>query len=331
MLSTGIRRQPEAAESRTVIRFHDVERGAHASDAARLLRDSWGPPCLRYSDAYVRWQLTFPAAVPARAVVASDGGRTIGFAALIPRQISTANGQAVIYVMTFFAVHPDYRGARIGAELARRIIEMSDRPVVTFTEPGSRSERAIAQSASARGWTFRHMATLRTYAGGQAPQPESSIVARRATAEEFVAATKNHEPTPVAWSEPTLEQARHYLSDPRGSCLAVAQGAHGETLGAAVIVRSELLTAEGAEDVPALDMVRAHDRHAAVLGAFRRFALERSRGSSVVTAPNLDVVPAPAVRQAGFRATRSAFNVAIIGHPGEPITSEVVSTDLEVF
>ena len=330
MLSAGVR-QPDAAGARMAIRFHDVEPFAHASDAARLLRASWAPPCLRYSDAYVRWQLTFPAAMPARAVVASDAGRTIGFAALIPRQISTAGGRSLIYVLTFFAVHPDYRGARIGTELARRVVEMSDRPVITFTEPGSRSEHAIAQAANARGWTFKHMAALRTYAGGAAPQPESSIVARQATAEEFLAAIRTHEPAPVAWSEPTLEQARHYLSDPREACLAVAEGAQGETLGAALIVRSELLTADGAEDVPALDMVRVRDRHAAVLGAFRRFALGRSDGASVVTAPNLDVVPASAVRQAGFRATRSAFNAALLSHPAEPIATEVVSTNLEVF
>jgi GNAT superfamily N-acetyltransferase len=330
MLSTGVR-QPDVAAARTGIRFRDVDPAAHAPEAAALLRQSWAAPCLRYSDAYVKWQLTFPGAVPSRAVSASDDGLTVGFVALIPREIATPNGPASIYVMTFFAVHPRYRGARVGSELARRIVEISDRPILTYTEPGSHSERAFMQSAAARRWTFRHVAVLRTYAGGASPRPEGSIVARPATVEEFIAATRTREPASVAWSQPTLAPARHYLSDPRGACFAVAEGKHGETLGAALIVRSEVLTADGAEDVPAVDMVHLRDRHAETLSAFRMFALERWKGPSIVTAPNLDVVPAAAIRQSGFRATRSAFNVAILGDPAELLTREVVSTNLEVF
>lgn len=330
MLTTGVR-EPDAAAARPGVRFHDVDPAAHAQEAAALLRRSWDAPCLRYSEAYVRWQLTSPGAVPSRAVSASDGGRTVGFVALIPRQISTSHGLAVIYVMTFFAVHPRYRGARIGSQLARRIVEISDRPILTFTEPGAHSERAFNQAATARGWTFRSIATLRTYAGGATAQSESSIEARPATVEEFLAAAKPREPTSVAWSRPTLEQARHYLSDPRGAQLAIAEGMDGQTLGVARIVRSQVLTADGAADVPSLDAVELYHHHAAALGAFRRFALTPSGGSSIATAPNLDVVPAAAVRQAGFRATRSTFNVAVLGDPAEPITREVVSTNLEVF
>ena len=330
MLSAGVR-QPDATATRTAIRFHDVEPGAHAFDAAALLRRSWTAPCLWYSDAYVKWQLTFPAAVPSRAVSASHGGRTIGFVALIPRQIATSNGLAVIYVMSFFAVDPDYRGAHIGSELARRIVEISDRPILTFTEPGARSERAFIQAATARGWTFRSLAALRTYAGSSAPQSEPSIAARQATIEEFLAATKTHRPTTVALNQPTLEQARHYLCDPRGARFAVVQSRDGETLGAALIIRSEILTADGAENVPSIDAVYIDRHHAAVLSALRTFALEQSPGSSIVTAPNLDVAPAAAVRQAGFRATRSAFNVAVLGDPAETFSREVVSTNLEVF
>jgi GNAT superfamily N-acetyltransferase len=330
MLSTGVR-PPDAAGARTAIRFHDVDPRAHVSEAAALLRRAWLAPCLRYSDAYVGWQLASPAAVPPRAVLASDGARTIGFVALIPRQVAACDGVAVVYVLSFFAVHPDYRGAHIGTELSTRVVEIADRPILTFTEPGAHSERALARSAAARGWTFRQFATLRTYAGGARPSPSSSVVARRVTAEEFIAATQMREPASVAWSQPTLEQARHYLADPRGACFAVAQDAHGTTLGTALVVHSEVLTADGAENVPSLDMVNLQDQHAAALGAFRRFALERWHGSSIVTAPNLDVVPVVAVRQSGFRATPSAFNAIVIGDPAEPLTREVATSSLEVF
>jgi len=255
----------------------------------------------------------------------------VGFVALIPREIATPNGAATIHVLSFFAVHPDYRGARIGTELASRMLAISDRPILTYTEPGSHSERAFSQAATARGWTFRHITELRTYAGGAIPRSGPSVVARQATVEEFIAATRPREPTPIAWSQPTLEPARHYLSDPRGACLAVAETKNGDVLGAALIVRSEVLTADGAEDVPSVDAVWVHTHHGETLSAFRTFALERSSGTSIVTAPNLDVVPAAAIRQSGFRATRSAFNIAILGDPAELLTREVVSTNLEVF
>jgi hypothetical protein len=323
--------EPDLRRIAAAIQLHDVDPQAHASQAAALLRRSWAPPCLRYSDSYVRWQLTFPGAVRPRAVLAADGARTVGFVALIPRQLSTTDGVVIVYVLSFFAVDPGYRGAHIGTRLAARIVEIADRPVLTYTEPGSRSERALAQSATARGWTFRHMATLQTYVGGADRHPEVPVVARQATAEEFRAAMKANGATAIAWSQPTLEQARHYMADPRGACFAIAQGMNGVTLGAALIVRSEVITASGGENVPSLDVVQLHDRHAAALRALRAFALERGGGASIVTAPNLQAVPADAIRLAGFRATRSAFNVAVIGDAADSMTQRTVATNLEVF
>jgi hypothetical protein len=315
----------------TAIHFHDVDPQAHASQAAALLRRSWAPPCPRYSDSYVRWQLAFPGAVRPRAVLATDGARTVGFVALIPRQLSTADGVAVIYVLSFFAVDPHYRDAHIGTRLASRIVEISDRPIVTYTAPGSRSERALAQSATARGWTFRHMATLQTYVGGADRHPQTPVVARQATVEEFRAAMQASGSTAIAWSQPTLEQARHYMADPRGACFAVAHGMNGVALGAALIVRSEIITASGTENVPSLDAVQLHDRHAAALRALRAFALKHAGGASIVTAPNLEAVPPEAIRLAGFRATQSALNVAVMGNAADAITRQAISTNLEVL
>jgi len=323
-------RSADVGALRSGIQFHDADPCAHASGAAALLRQSWTPPCLRYSDSYVAWQLAFPGAVRPRAVLATDGSRIIGFVALIPRQVVTGDGVVVIYVLSFFAVHPDYRGAQIGTELALRIVEISDRPILTYTEPGAPSERALVRSAAARGWTFNRLATLRTYAGGPGRRAHSAAIARQATVEEFVAAATPRGATTVVWSRPTIEQARHYTRDPRGACFAIAQTTSGVTLGAALVVRSEVITLAGAEDVPSLDAVHLHDQYADALGALRAFALERS-GQSIVTAPNLDTVPPEAIRLAGFRATQSAFNVAVLGDPSEPIIEHTTSTNLEVF
>jgi GNAT superfamily N-acetyltransferase len=261
-------------------------------------------------------------------VLATDGEQAIGFAALIPRRLATTEGLAEVHVLTFFAVDPEYRGERIGATLARRLVEISDRPIVTFTEPGARSARALTQAAIDRGWTYKELATLRTYAGA-GKSDRASAVARQATEQEFIAAIATPDPPTMAWSRPTLEQARHYLADPRGSCFAVAEGRDGETLGAALIVHSEVLTATGAECVPSLDAVHVVAQHTEALRAFRAFALDC--GAPIVTAPNLCGMPADAIRSAGFRATRSAFNAAILGSPADAFVQRARATNLEVF
>jgi hypothetical protein len=321
--------EPRPGHAR-VIAFQEVDPKTYAADAAALLRRAWTPPCVRYSDAYVKWQLTVPAPVPARAVLAMDGPRVVGVVALIPRRIASGAGTAVIYVLTFLAVDADYRGAHIGSALASHVLDIADRPVVTYTEPGSRSESVLAAAARARGWIHRHMATLRTYAGGPG-RGSDMVAAREATAEEFVAAVTQVGVAATGWSQPNHKQAAHYLSDPRGACFAVAHGRGGATLGAALIVRAQLLTASGAEDVPSLESVHLHENRAEVLSAFRALAIDRSGGASLVTAPSLHTVPPDAIRHAGFRATRSAFNVAILGNPAESIVRETHSTNLEVF
>jgi GNAT superfamily N-acetyltransferase len=322
-------REPALSPSST-IDLHEVHAEAHASDAAALLRCAWAAPCVRYSDSYVRWQLAFPATARPRAVMATDGTRPIGFVALLPRRIATGAGTAVVYVLSLFAVHPEYRGARIGSALASRIIEIADRPIVVYTEPESQSARVLARAVRVRGWLYRRLAVLRTYAGGPGAG-SAPIAARQATAAEFVAAVTRPGASGVAWSQPTAEHAAHYLADPRGACLAVVAQPGGDTLGAALIVRAQLLTGAGAEDVPALESVHIHENHGAVLSAFRTFALHWSGGASVVTAANLHAMPAEAIRQAGFRATRSAFDVAILGDPADPVVQETTSTNLEVF
>jgi len=316
------------APAEVAVDVGQVDAGAHAAAAAALLRCAWTPPCVRYSDDYVRWHLSHPGAAPAVAVMARDGNRPVGFVALLPRGLARDAGTTSVYVLSFFAVHPEYRGARIGFALAARAVALADRPVIVYTQPGSRSARVLARAAEARGWIYRPLAGLRTYAGGSGPG-HAGVAVRHATVEEYVAAVKGPLAPGDAWRLPTLEEAAYSLTDPRGACLAVAER-EGATRGAALIVRSQLVTAAGNEDVPALDSVHIDADHAAVLSAFRVFALAWSGGAPVVTAANLHAVPAGAIREAGFRATRSSFDAALIGEPSDPFVSETRSTNLEV-
>ena len=83
----------------------------------------------------------------------------------------------------------------------------------------------------------------------------------------------------------------------------------------ALIVRSQVITARGVEHVPSLDSVFLEDACAPALDALATFAHHRwdGDGAAVVTAPNLQAVEADAIRSAGFRATRSAFNLSVMG------------------
>jgi hypothetical protein len=239
-----------------------------------------------------------------------------------------------VYVLSFFAVHPEYRGDGIGARMARLILKTCERPILTYAEVNSPSERALAASAFYRGWTFKRIAEFRTY-GCACASGERGVtaVARQATVEEFLAALDGCTSAAVTWSRPTAEQVNHYVADPRGSCLAVVQAPDNLTLGGGLIVRSQVVTALGAESVPSLDAIFLPGAQAPALAALAGFARDRwpVDGGSVVTAPNLHTVHPDAIRMAGFRATRSTFHLAVMGPESDPIVRDTTTTNLEVF
>jgi hypothetical protein len=239
-----------------------------------------------------------------------------------------------IYVLTFFAVHPEYRGGGIGARMARLILTACDRPTLTYAEVNSPSEKALAAAALSVGWMFKRIAELRTHGCAcVSGDRDAAAVARHATVDEFLAALDGCTSAAVAWSRPAVEQVKHYVADPRGSCLAIVQGRSGQMLGGGLIVRSQVVTALGAESVPSLDAVFLQGAQGPALAALAGFARDRwpSDGGSVVTAPNLHTVQADAIRMAGFRATRSAFHLAVMGPESDPIVRETTTTNLEVF
>jgi hypothetical protein len=137
----------------------------------------------------------------------------------------------------------------------------------------------------------------------------------------------------VAWSQPTAQHLRHYLADPRGSCLAVVLDPADDVTGGALIVRSQVITARGVEHVPSLDAVCLDRACATALDALATFAQHRwsDDGMAVVTAPNLHTLEVDAIRLAGFRATRSAFNLSVMGQESDPEVRAMTATNLEVF
>ncbi len=325
--------RPETGRLDDTIECRAVDPLPVVQAAAEMLRLSWTPPCLHYSDEYVKWRLAFPGPGRARAALATDGLRVVGFMAAVPRRIWVDGRAASIHVRSCLGVHPAYRGRGVAGRLVRLILA-TDGPTIGFTEPGSASEHILAVSARARGLTFKLAAQLRTYAfSGARRDPDPPVVVEEAAVGEFELAADGCTSAGTAWSRPTTEQLQHYAADPRGSCLAIVLGRDGGTLGAGLIVRSHVVTARGVELVPSLDAVFLHRAHDTALAALGAFALDRWRsdGASVVTAPNLQTVPADAIRRSGFRATRSAFNLVVIGGESDPVVRSTTTTNLEVF
>ena len=310
--------------------FREIEPAGAAAAATELLTQSFSPPCLRYSQSYLRWQLTFPGPRPTRTLVACDGSTIVGFVAAIPRAIRMQDA-GVVSLLSFLAIHPKYRNSGIGRSMLRHLLEVATPPAFAYTIPGASAERLLTASVQARRWTLRRLGEFRTYLFVDANDMDSSTIAREATVDEFYAA-RTTTPSGVAWSHPTIEQTNHYATDPRGACLAIVEGPDG-IVGSGLIVRSEVLTASGAETVPSLDCVYLRQSHAApALAALGRFALKHwtSDETTVVTAPNLHAVPASAIRAAGFRATRSVFNLNVVGEASDPVVQQITSTNLEV-
>jgi hypothetical protein len=334
MLTVHANASAADGRSRDSIRYRELDRATDVSAAACLLRQSWTPPCLLYSDAYVKWQLAWPGSVRARAIVATAGTQIVGLIAIVPRRIRMRDRVSVVYVLSFFAVHPDQRGERVGAEMADRILAMSDRPTLAYTAPGASSERILARAAASRGWTFRRSCELRTYVRAAAGDHDRRAAVREATVPEFLAAVDRcGGQSVIAWSAPTVEYLQYYVADPRGACLAIARDSSSQTLGGALIVRSQVITARGVEHVPSLDSVFLEDPSATVISALATFARHRwpHDDTSVVTAPNLQTVAAGPIRSSDFRATRSAFNLSVMGEQQDPVVGEMTATNLEVF
>lgn len=333
MLSVDNVSPPSGRRARDRILYQDLDPVVEIPAAAALLRQAWTPPCLCYSDMYVGWQLTWAGPVRPRAIAATAGSRVVGVIAIVPRRIRVCDRVTIVYVLSFFAVHPAYRGQRIGAGMAERILAASDRATFAYTAPGGLSGAVLAAAAVSRGWTVREAGEVRTYARA-APRRDHDLQApaREATIDEFLAAVEHCHAPSIAWSHPTAEQLRHHLADPRGSCLAIVQNS-ADSVAGALIVRSQVITARGVEHVPSLDSVFLEGACAPALDALATFAQHRwdSDGAAVVTAPNLQAVEADGIRSAGFRATRSAFNLSVMGPERDPVVREMTATNLEVF
>jgi GNAT superfamily N-acetyltransferase len=320
------------------VRVDRVAPDQFAIPASRILRDAWRPPCLDYSPEYVAWQIGFPGAVPAVAVAASDGDEPVGCAALLPRRVRFRGHNYDIFILTFVAVRPGWRGRGIGPSVYAALLDAARAggpPIVVFVEPSSAGRRLLLESLDAARLAARPLGTYHAHAGMAGPQPaggEPGCVTTRDRSEYRRAASESDDRTTLC-ADPTDEQLDHYLSDPRGRELVVGSAAAGGGRWAAMVVSAEVVAAGGPERRILIDSIAGLDPSADFLRGLVRIQGGRpgSRGPVAVTAPNVHGIDPTTLRAAGLRRIPSVFEayLAVTG-PDHPILA-AEGTNLEII
>ena len=298
--------------------FVPIDGSGFAFEAARLLEEAWKPPALRYTAAYLGWQLSFPSTVEMPSAAAFDGSVPVGFAGASARQLRHGSTTMDVAIVSFVAVRPAWRGRGVATGLYRTLLKtLADReiPVITYAIPASVGERTLLRAYPEAGFQMRALGLYSNYAFADRQEKTcdqwlagfSDDVERLAPLAEERAA---HDEA-VLWSMPTRHQLTHYLVDPRPRKLIVVEHASEGTCGAAFVIHSELRMLQNTARVITLDCVWISGSAVAGLLALLRLASAAwpSPGTTipVVMCPNLGGFDASALRAIGVRRTGAQF------------------------
>jgi hypothetical protein len=297
------------------MRIETAAPSEYVDAAGSILQEAWHPPCLHYSPEYLRWEFAFPGAVPALGMMGFEGEEPVGFAAAVPRRLRFRDTHLDAYLTSFFACRPSCPGPYAVALVRSwmRVLKDTGLPLVSFVIPDSVGHDLFMASTPMLKMPGRSLGMFRTY-GCLAPQPAATnalVAELAADDEEFISAARSCGGAGTLWNAPDRAQLRHYRADPRGRALVLIRRPDGRPVGGAMVIRSEIVTAQGVDFLPAIDSMFLAEPSADALRAVLDFAAGHYRGrvsSPVITAPNLQGVDAALLRSAGLRATSSCFH-----------------------
>lgn len=310
-----------------MIRFQKVSGAGLAAEASALLSASWTAPSLRYTPEYVGWQLSFPGPNPAPAVAAFLEGRLVGFAGSTHRRLRHRTRALDALVVSFVAVHPDFRCRGIAAGLYRELlvaIRPLGMPVVTFAQAGSAGQRAIERAYPANGFKLQSLGSYPGYMCASKPAPPEW---RPGEIPELprIAASRSHHGAAL-WSDPDAAQIEHYARDPRTRRLLMCGGA------AAFVVPLEYIMQGGTNTVIALDAAWIDREAPAALHGFASAALSLYPGAgAILNAPSLGGFDPAGLRSAGFRQVAPGFHGYFATPPRMEGIEELEYTNLEII
>jgi hypothetical protein len=239
-----------------------------------------------------------------------------GLGAAIPCRLRLGQESADLLAASFVAVRPAWRGHRVSADLYHMLtqqIRPLGCPRLTFAEAGSRSARYLPRYYQQIGVQVRSLGGYRVHACLVRPEEPNplGVVAEETDAGTFARATRQFRDARTLWNDPDDAQLDHYLQDPRGRTLVILRRPDGSDVGAAMVMRAVLRTAQGIESVPALENLCLPPTAPEGLRALCQFAGRRfgvPGRPTVVTLANAWGTDAAALRAAGMRQTRAAWH-----------------------
>lgn len=297
------------------IEFHLVSGPQFAPQASAILTAAWPAPALHYTPAYLRWQMSFPGLGPAPAAAAFVDSNPAGFAASTHRRLRHGSEVIDVLLVSFVAVHPDFRNRGIAAGLYRTLlaaIVATRLPVITFAQAGSAGQRAIERAYPQAGFQLRSLGSYPGFACAPRASHETQWMREESTWSlngPSVAAAVDACATDrsLFWSAPTNAQWRHYRKDPRQRTLLSLNSGDGESA-AAWVVQTAYVTAQGVDSVATIDCAWLNRGRPDLLPGLASAVARISPAATVVNAPNLAGFDPQQLRHAGFRQVGPGFH-----------------------
>jgi hypothetical protein len=320
------------------MRFERVDPSAFIEPASRILQEAWQSRCILYSPEYLRWQFTFPAGSSV-GLAAIDGDEPVGFVAATLWRLRLRHHPVRVWIPGFGAVRPGWQGGGAAGILWRtfvKILRAFGLPVIAFSQLDSRVERFTLKVFRAGGFQARNFGDYRTYAwrpqGSAGPTPPTCSISSDDAA--FLEVARRCLDPHTLWHDLDAATLGHYARDPRSSVRVLVRGPQGEAVGAALLARSEVVTAAGIEFHAAVESIFLPEPSAEILTALFCFAAAHYAGkvsSPVVLAPNLWGIDPAILRLAGVRATPSAFRGHLyVPSPGDDPFAGTEGTNVEI-
>lgn len=308
-----------------------------AGQASRILREAWVPPSILYTAEYLRWQFGFPAKLPPLGVAAFEDREAVGFAGAAPRPACYGGERFEVYLVSFVAVRPGWRGRDIAAGLYRELLGWLKEfraPVVTFAEAESPGERCLKKAYAAAGLQLQPFGNYPVY--GSVGLPTRPTIdawkVEEVKPDYFLVHAPPAESSQLVGTDLTSDVVRHSECDPRRRAWLVARRP-GQPLAAARAALSEVQTVEGVQHVPMIDAFYLPQPDAGALRALLRAAARHWVGvdvATILTVPNSGGLSPDLLREAGLRRTARAFHGYRCDFPGGPTLAGAAGTNLEV-
>ena len=319
------------------IEFHLLPGPEFAPEASAILTAAWPAPALHYTSAYLRWQMSFPGPGPAPAAAAFVDSNPAGFAASTHRRLRLGSEVIDVLLVSFVAVHPDFRNRGIAAGLYRTLlaaIVATRLPVITFAQAGSAGQRAIERAYPEAGFQLRPLGAYPGFACAprlsHQTQWESEESASAVNASVAIAVDACATDRSLLWSAPSDAQWRHYQRDPRPRALLSLNSGNDEPA-AAWAVQTAYVTAQGVDSVAMIDCAWLNRGRPDLLPGLATAVARISPAATVVNAPSLAAFDPKQLRHAGFRQVGAGFHGycatppgAIPLPPAEAVSCEIV-------